>query len=241
MELFGFAGVLALALASLAVGVRLLALARRTKGTPELTIGLSYLFAGFLSCLLTLAATELARTGSPSVAPVQAANDVAQHAGNVCLVLFVWLVFRPGTALGRALGLGATAAIVASLAGNLATLGAGVAPTAFDASSIVLRIAIYAWAAAESFGEYAAARRRVRLGLADPLVANRLLLWGVGTGCVLLLWLEALWRLASGGGGASASYPTIAVLGLTCALTSWLAFFPPAAWRRRFAAPPSAR
>jgi hypothetical protein len=79
----------------------------------------------------------------------------------------------------------------------------------------------------------------VRIGLADPLVANRLLLWSIGMSCILLLWVEALWRLASGG-AAQPSYPTIAVLGLICALSSWLAFFPPAAWRRRFAASPSA-
>ena len=239
MELFGFAGVLALALASLAVGIRLLLLWRRTRGMPELTIGLSYLFAGFLSCGLSLVTTELQRTGSPALTRVVIANEIVQHVGNVCLVAFVWLVFRAGTSVGRVVGGGATAALLLSLAGNLAVPRVGMEPTPFDAVSVVLRVFIYGWACAECLREHAAALRRVRIGLADPLVANRLLLWSIGMSCILLLWVEALWRLASGG-AAQPSYPTIAVLGLTCALSSWLAFFPPAAWRRRFAVPPSA-
>lgn len=236
VQLLGFVGVLALGLASLAVGARLLVLARRTGGRPELFVGVSYLASGFLACPLTLAAAELTRSGSPAAVAVQAANDVAQHAGNAFLVLFVWQVFRAGTALGRVLGVGALVGLAASLAASLASARLDATPTAADTLAVAWRAGIYAWGCIESLREHAAARRRVRLGLADPLVANRLLLWGLGTGFVLLLWVDQLWRLASGSGTGAGSYPVIAVLGLACALTSWLAFFPPAAWRRRFAA-----
>jgi hypothetical protein len=67
VQLLGFLGVAALALASLAVGTRLVWLAWRSRRLPELGIGLSYLFAGFLSAAFTLATGELRRTGAEGV------------------------------------------------------------------------------------------------------------------------------------------------------------------------------
>ena len=43
----------------------------------------------------------------------------------------------------------------------------------------VARVAPYYWLAAESLSYWSAARRRVRIGLADPLVTNRFLLLGL--------------------------------------------------------------
>jgi hypothetical protein len=235
MQLLGFLGVAALALASLAVGARLVVLGLRGGRAPELWIGLSYLFAGFLSCVATLAVGEMRRTGSELADATGLAAAATLHAGVACLAVFVWSVFRRGTR-------GGTAAVCAAVA-YVALTFVGVAlegpsqPGAGAWAALAGRIAVYTWAAAESFAEWAAARRRVRLGLADPLVANRLLLWGVGTGCVLALWIHSGLTMLRGQTDATASYPLIAVLGITCAATSWLAFFPPAFYRRRFAAP----
>ena len=37
----------------------------------------------------------------------------------------------------------------------------------------------FGWAGSEAFAQYRQARRRVRLGLCDPLVCNRFLLWAL--------------------------------------------------------------
>jgi hypothetical protein len=242
MELFGLLGVAALALASLAVGLRLLALSRRTAQAPELWIGLSYLFAGFLSCLAALATGELSRAGSPLAGCVALVGAATLHAGVVCLTLFVWSVFHRGSRVGTAAAIAACAYVLASffaLALDEGFRADGIARGAQGWADVAGRIGVYGWAATASFREFAAARRRVRLGLADPLVANRLLLWGLGTGCVLLLWLHSAFEKLRGEADPTAAYPLIAVLGISCAATSWLAFFPPAWYRRRFAPAPA--
>jgi hypothetical protein len=99
---------------------------------------------------------------------------------------------------------------------------------------VAFRIAAYAWAVAEAARAWLAARRRCAIGLTDPLTANRMLLWAIGLGAVLAIWLHEAATLALGGGPGS--YLVIAVLGFVCAGALWLAFFPPAFYQRRFAA-----
>jgi hypothetical protein len=151
------------------------------------------------------------------------------------LVLFVWSVFRRSSRTGTVAAVLAAAFVAATFVGVYLEDPVLAGRGTWGWASLLGRVGVYAWAAGESFREYTAARKRVRLGLADPLVANRLLLWGVGTGCVLVLWLHTAWRLAGPADDPTADYPWIAVLGCTCAATSWLAFFPPALYRRWFA------
>ena len=42
------------------------------------------------------------------------------------------------------------------------------------------------WGAAESLRYFSMMRRRAKLGLADPLVTNRFLLWGLGIGAAMV-------------------------------------------------------
>ena len=80
----------------------------------------------------------------------------------------------------------------------------------------------------------ALARRRARLGLTEPLVANRFLLWGLGTLAALGIWLHSLWSEIAQRSERTEWYLVVTVLGCGCALSIWLAFFPPRAYRRRF-------
>jgi hypothetical protein len=89
-------------------------------------------------------------------------------------------------------------------------------------------------------------RRRVALGLADPLVANRFVLWSVWTGALgfaalLLLAVRsrAFWLQLHGVDPRvvmPAAIPITAALAgiaVVCAgVAVWLAFFPPASYRR---------
>jgi hypothetical protein len=75
----------------------------------------------------------------------------------------------------------------------------------------------------------------VRIGLADPLVANRFLLWGIGTLATLLVSLLYIGAQFLGHYEMPASLIGISsTLVLASAIAEWLAFFPPRSYRERF-------
>ena len=58
--------------------------------------------------------------------------------------------------------------------------------------SLAVRFAAYAWAAGECFFYWSRLRRRARFGFGDPLVANRMLLWGLGTTAIAAVWIRSM-------------------------------------------------
>ena len=97
-------------------------------------------------------------------------------------------------------------------------------------------LAAYGWAAREAFRYHALLRRRLALGLADPVVTHQFLLWGVsagsafGSSAVSLFFTHVL-----GLSIAATVVPFVAIqLALfTAAVCLWFAFFPPGFYRRR--------
>jgi hypothetical protein len=237
VELLGLLGVSAFAFASLVLGVKLVALARRTRQFPELAIGLSFLLAGFVGLGLLLAAQE--GGFDPVLAlRLRLAGMAVSNCGYALLASFVWRVFRPGSRAGR-LGF---AACVAGLAIGLAAQWWQSEPTPVPVAhagfwlSLATQIGAYLWAASESFGYWWMLRKRVALGLADPLVANRFLLWGIGTSAVIGIWLHMGASIARRAQASmtDVDFLVIAALGFTCAVTCWIAFLPPRGYVRRF-------
>ena len=99
------------------------------------------------------------------------------------------------------------------------------------------RATALAWAFGESLRYRLMMRRRARLGLADPVVANRFLLWCMWTGgllganAVIVIFRFTVGDLEQ----ASAALHTAIVLCVTGlalggGLSLWLAFFPPPAY-----------
>lgn len=241
MELAGLLGFLAFAATSFVVGFRLLAIGWRTGQLPELTIGGSFVLAGGLGGLLGVIAARLEVLLDSPVQPVYAVSNLAVQAGVALLAFFTWRVFRPREAWARLLFQACGAGLAASFLGRIA-LGDFRADAASALAWLELgtRIGVYSWALAETLREYAAARRRCAIGLAQPLVANRFLLWGIGLASILAIWLYSA-ALRASGRSADGSWLLMAGLGFACAGALWLAFFPPAAYRRRFAPPAGAR
>jgi hypothetical protein len=108
------------------------------------------------------------------------------------------------------------------------------APGAASLAGNVCLLAALAWAAAESLRHAALLKRRVALGLADPVVVNRVRLWGVAMLISTLMCAAGTatqWAgvpiLNTEGGGAA-----LAGLGLVSGSALYLAFFPPPAYRR---------
>jgi len=219
---------------SLFVGLRLLFLARRTGGAPELAIGLACLSSGFLGLgLQTLGDT-------PPLEPrfayaCFAAGRVFVHVGILCHVFFTWRVFRPGRLWALAIFCGVAAAMAGiSLGGASAgTLG----DRDYGGLWFLLQVPVHVfglgWGALEALRYWTQMRRRLELGLADPLVTNRFLVWGmaIGTGG-LAVAAEAVLHVLPDFGPQGTIASICASLGALSILGYGLTFFPPRAYCR---------
>jgi hypothetical protein len=229
----------AFVLASLVVGVRLLRLAARTRELPELAIGLSLLLMGGLGYPLTMVARLAKRLPDETRIALMAASIALMLVGALAIVLFSWRVFRPGSAWARRAMIGFALLLVACIAGQ--ALGPGLRPVALHNEGLGYRIFMLAlgggmgWAAAESLAWAARLRRRVRLGLADPVVANRMGLWGAGMTASTLISVisQTMGFLGIDFAGSLVGAAVTAPLGLVAAICMALAFVPPDAYLRR--------
>lgn len=241
MQLFLAVAILTFVLAASLVGLRLLALARRTRQLPELLVGAGFSLIGLLGYPLAM----LSGFGRGTVADLHVgvwlAGILLMNAGLACLYVFTARVFRPGSAFALGLAALLTAASLASGLGTLAALRAA-APEALSFSVAPLSTMLgqlasgggFAWIGVESWLQLRMARRRQSLGLSDPVVANRFLLWVLFSASTLGMNLANSCALAAGI-SAVESVPVQAAmtgLGLSASSCMYLAFLPPPAYRR---------
>lgn len=220
------------------LSLRLFRLAARTRCLPELLVG-----AYFLLVPVAISLSIRVDRFDPAAAwAVRAASNALFSAGGVALLLFAWSVFRPQERWARALAWGGSALIAASWALAI-PLGLYESDT-----SLFLLLPVYAsylWVFFESARYYGLARRRQRLGLADPVLANRFLLfaiWTGGVGAITLMgvgmsFAQLLQGTFHDGGGLS--HPVVLgaarVLAVPIALSIFLTFLAPPryhAWLR---------
>jgi hypothetical protein len=100
---------------------------------------------------------------------------------------------------------------------------------------MVMRLFVMAWSSFESLLYWSRMRRRLRLGLADAVVTNRFLLWGIGSGAAFLGSAFGVAVIALTGPTSSRipSFDLIVSLhGLVAAIAMWFAFQPPAFYVR---------
>lgn len=214
------------------LGARLVALALQTRKLPELWIGLFFMLTS-PGAWLMLRALEL-RGHDAAAHPMAVVGLSLIGLGTVPVYIFTCTVFRAGERWATWL------AVVGSLLvlwGCFAQLGGF--SLHIDASrprlELVLgRLLCFGWATAESLRLYSMMRRRVAVGLGDPVLSNRFLLfaaWSAAMG--LLPALHALDRLL---GGATGYLRLLAVLpkgvGVCMFVAICLNFFPPRAYLR---------
>jgi hypothetical protein len=223
--------------ASLVIGTRLLLLARRTGELPELLIGVAVLGIGPLGVgLSTLALVAEARSTILS-ATLQGSSFVAIFMGAAAQYLFVWYVFRRQTPGVRPLVFAVIALMATGYVADI--LESGLVHRRFEGFwfgvGVTLRLAVVAWTTVEALLYWKRMRRRLRLGLADPLVTNRFLLWGLGSAAAFLGSAIGL-ALVAITGTSSLEIPgwnaIISLHGLAAAIAMWLAFQPPTRYRR---------
>lgn len=230
----------------LVIGTRLLLLSRRTGGRPERLLGAGLGLTGGVGYggLIAVALLREAQGGDPTplFSWASALFKAAHDLGVVFVLGFLLTVFRPDSRGARVLA-GAMAAVL--WAGFLGyALGGGFAHGRAEGFwywaefSVISTYTI--WGAIEAFRYWAAMRRRVAMGLADPLVANRFLLWGLGstlaTAAIWTISIPAL-RGVNPTEGLQPTYMLVTALWGTGSIAAyWLTFFPPRWYRDRVAA-----
>jgi hypothetical protein len=222
--------------AGLSVGVRLVRLWGRTRQLPELLIGIGVLGIGPVGFgLATLA--ELLRGAHPRVASLLVAVALlAVSSGVVAKAQFNWHVYRRDQAWLA----GAVSAAAVVLAGcwlvDLAdSFRAPYVPSLTYFLRSGLQVACLLWGSAEALVYWRKMRRRLRLGLADPLVTNRFFLWGLGAGAAGVgsaVGIAA--QLVTGRSPLELSWVMLSssLHGLVAAVAMWLAFLPTRSYLR---------
>jgi hypothetical protein len=168
-------------------GVRLHALARKTRELPETLLAAFFLAmgAGILLRLLGVG-SEGGSAGTGLALTLTLLGHVTITIGLVAVLWFTRIVFRPTNPGALWLTISISAVLIA-------TCGALFAPgAAHENSSAVFhanasRLLPFIWLFVESVGQYGRMRRRDRLGIGDPIVTNRFLLWSVWTGVLAAL------------------------------------------------------
>ena len=243
---------------SAVVGVRLLRLGRGDDGGAVRLLGLYFLLHGALGTALSVAtyvgwsSAELAFPDAV-VRVVNAGFFAFSTIGLTCLLLFTQRTFRPGSATGRSL----VAGLVMLMVVSALTLGVS---EGFEVRVIngpaywvhfAARVACWAWVAVESFAYWGQQRRRLALGLADPIVTNRFFLWGLWAALFALLsfsdpiarvWYVSLadsttaWVPEVGRPIIAATVPVACAANLGAVVLMLLTFFPTPGYRRWIAA-----
>jgi len=223
---------------TLAAAARLLATHRQTGGLPELLIATLILGVGTLGVGGGFVIAATVPEGSLRIAlgfvPIAGVS-----VGMAALSVFTWRVYHPESALARAFAATLVAALIAIVlyaASQGSTLVLAERPIAIGSS--VLYVTTMAWSSVEALLYWRAMRRRLSLGLADALVTNRFLLWGLATGTAAQgIAIGAVARLGMGVANEAAAISLCyAVHGSITAIFFWLAFAPPpryAGWIER--------
>jgi hypothetical protein len=222
------------------VGFRLLHLAQRSRAVPELLLGLALVLGGTFGGPLEAVSISAKREIGPALAGrMLLAGKIFGFATLACHATFIWRVFRPREGWAPAL-------VAALLAFPLAALWGFASNGAFAGAEIPLlwfwvdlfgRLGASCWLIFEGAHYYALMKRRLRVGLADPVVTNRFILWTLAGVFSIVLLLTAVppmfldtdqdilllvldqFAFSAAGMAVSALY--------------FLIFLPPAAYRRR--------
>jgi hypothetical protein len=223
------------------VGLRLLSLWWKTRQLPELCIGLGIVLISVVGMPLA-ALGRLPNTVGTRFGDVVFAVGLSLVCSGIALLFaFTWRVFRAEALWARLAMLAASLAMAALALGLIhaasqgSTLSEVLPRTRPWAVGIVSMVVLaFAWGGFEALRYFFLLRRRQALGLADPVVTNRFLLWAIADWtAVVLCGSVASFLLA---GKAVLIDPlalcTIALAGTVMSVTWYLTFFPPVAYLR---------
>lgn len=227
--------VLAFSVFSSMAALRLLLLWRRTRQLPELLIAMLIFGVGTIAVGGNFLVSRLVTPGTPLDA-LRFLPSFGAGVGMLALCVFTWRVYRAGSAIACsvacafALGIGGVFG-TAVYSGSIDILS----HPPYREFNYAMYVGVMLWSSGEAFVYWGPMRRRLKLQLVDPVVVNRVLLWGLATGCAGL-------GIAIGACGAIMQAPgelpptwvsaTFALFGSVSAIGFWLTFKPPVAYAR---------
>lgn len=223
------------------VGVRMLMLARRTGGRHELLIGAGMLLIGAIGFPGSTVSGFGRAVGEMSIPLWFGATSITQ-VGLLLIYAFTWQVFRPKESWGKAIVAGGALLMFAGLVVSALAL-ASAPPEAI--SSVVARNGMFIgmagycgcflWSAIEGFVHHRNAKRRMTIGLADPVVVNRFLLWGLFGLASTAINVTSFIGSAIGVDPSTSPLVLVpmGVFGFLASIAMYLAFLPPVAYLDR--------
>jgi hypothetical protein len=224
--------------------VRLLNMVRGTWSIPEASVAIGYLFIagiGYPMVAASIGAWE--SLGETTSVSIQIVGGIILRVGLAGIFIFTWQTFRAEAGWAKAFAIAGILLLAVNTAHGIAGLldaasfeaaivFAGSGPPTI--ASIALAALAFGWPAAESLAYYVKLRRRQALGLADPVVVNRFLLWGIA--CSSSVFIAGINVAAALAGRNIMEYPpamiTSATLGIMNSILLILAFLPPAPYLR---------
>jgi hypothetical protein len=229
---------LAFGVLAIVIGVRLLRLSRRTGHRPERYLGLGVMMTAGLGYLVMVVASAIAPTWETAGRVLGFAGTFFHQIGVTAILAFVVLVFRRNDAWAKALAWAVGVTLWLGFGSDQvyqAIHGVKVSPFYWVVQVVICLYPL--WMAAESLRYHGRMRRQLALGLADPMVTNRFLLWGLGS----LTTTAAIWTIsvpifvrAAPLAVLDMADPLVEVALLVTALFGiatiglyWLTFFPP--------------
>ena len=226
-------------LASGIVGVRLLLRARRSRGLPELLAGLSYVGAPALGYPLAVVASQLPNRAI--AVPMYCLGEVLLVSGCCCFLFFTVTVFRPGVRWAASMAWLGSLVLVASGVGIVHAFVSYLNAADITAHArlplsgmVAVLLLSYVWTALEGFRYYRMMRKRMALGLAEPVVTNRFLLWTL-SGLTSVSWISYSAILLAAGENLARNPVNVSVTcagGILNTVFLVLIFMPPAAYTR---------
>jgi len=168
------------------------------------------------------------------------AAEILMRTGIGLLGFFLWRVFRPESGAALTGAVACAVLLIATLAWDLAAQPQWWLYDAACASAYTAQLAFavpFVWSSVETALEWRRSRRRVALGLADPQVSHRFLIWCLATSafvaiCLLynvIAWFGANDRVEL----AAAARFARGLLYFVVVGALWLGLIAPAFYRRR--------
>jgi hypothetical protein len=246
MGMLVWVGFLAFFFASLVVGIRLILLWTRTRELPELLIGVGVLGIGpvgfgsqrVASVLLVNAQASDADGAIPaSVMVLTLIGATSAVIGVACKLFFNTRVYHADSQLMARLMWAGVVGVIGLLVYRISIgdLLPTASPSVLAHVQSFAQIFVLLWGSAEALSYWRRMQRRTALGLADPAVTNRFLLWGIGAGAAGVGSLVGtVAALALGQANVQVGWVVVSssMHGLVAAIALSLAFVPPPSYLR---------
>ena len=219
------------------VGLRLLWASQRTGRLPELLFGVAFTASSIGSAGGQIGQRVLWSEAGVLATVLNASAFGLLLVATCLLYTVVWQVFRPDRTWAAALAIAGS---------GMALLGYAIRALTGDFSTLTLespgmaifqgsRIVLFGWSALEALRYGAILRRRMRLGLADPISALQILLWGAA-GLAMMVFTTTVVSAIFVQHADPLELPVAGLLITTASLAAsaciWCAFFPPQVMQR---------